>query len=640
MGNYTVQVTLNAALEASAYLVGASNGTLATAQPLDGSFQPLSSLGSATRGAVLGSTTSSSVTFASWNMNTNPGWTMQGQWAWGQPTGGGGLSYGYPDPTSGYTGTNVCGVNLSGDYSTTVGGPYYLITSAINCSGQTGVQLSFERWLNSDYRPMSRIRSTCPTTAAHRTNVYANPSTGAMTDDSWQLETYNISAVANNQPAVYIRWGYTRGGGHFALLRLEHRQRWLSGSVSPGGYYSVNLNAGDAITAGLNNLSGSGTAISLLSPTGATLASGASGPTNLSQVINGYSIPATGKYYLLVSGTSAAAYDMVVTRNAAFSLLPHGTSATAQALGSGIQAVLGNVGATGASTSVVVPNANATVEGDSNNGFPFNLANVGGGASQRYQQIYSATQFASGGVINALKFRLASGASPFSTTGINVEISLGYAATTVATASATFANNDGPNMVTVYDGLLSLSSTSTTSPSAFDIVINVAPLFNYNPALGDLLVDMSMLNSPSTAQFDAVDASNTAVARIWGGLTSATGTVDLNTAGLVTDFSFLPQEANDWYSINVPAACALLVLSTSTPGGGPGGGSGEFENGLSPLIQLYNPSGVLVATGTVEADRPQRDHQLRGAGGGRRTPSRSAARAAPRAITSSASERP
>ena len=59
-------------------------------------------------------------------MNTNPGWTMQGQWAWGQPTGGGGLSYGNPDPTAGYTGSDVCGVNLGGDYSTTVGGPYYL----------------------------------------------------------------------------------------------------------------------------------------------------------------------------------------------------------------------------------------------------------------------------------------------------------------------------------------------------------------------------------------------------------------------------------------------------------------------------------------------------------------------------------
>ncbi|MBU0641390.1 MAG: hypothetical protein KKB50_21225, partial [Planctomycetes bacterium] len=51
----------------------------------------------------------------SWNMDTNPVWTTQGLWAWGPPTGGGG-QHGGPDPTSGYTGSNVYGYNLSGDY--------------------------------------------------------------------------------------------------------------------------------------------------------------------------------------------------------------------------------------------------------------------------------------------------------------------------------------------------------------------------------------------------------------------------------------------------------------------------------------------------------------------------------------------
>src|SRR5208282_5576434 len=349
--------------------------------------------------------------------------------------------------------------------------------------------------------------------------------------------------------------------------------------------------------AGLENLSGSGTAISRWSPAGVDLANGAAGPTNLSQAISGFSIPATGRYYLLVTGEAAAAYDVVVTRNAAFSLLPHSTSATAQNISSpGV--VLGDLSATtGTSSSIVVPNANANIDGDGNNAFPFNLANYGA-PSMRYQQIYSATQFASGGVINALRFRPEDGTSPFSTSGIDVSIDLGYAATTVATASATFAANRGAGMVTVYDGLLSLSSTSTTSPPAFDIVINVAPLFNYNPSLGDLLVDISMRNEPSTAQFDAVDAGNKTTARIWGGLTSSTGTVDATYAGLVTEFSFIPAETNDWYSINVPTAGTPLNLATSTPGGG----SGEFENSLAPHIQLYDPSGNLVASGTVGPD--------------------------------------
>src|SRR5262249_8127508 len=55
VGIYTVQVTLNAALDTAAYLTGVSNGSLATAQPLDGSFVNLTPSASASRGAVMGS---------------------------------------------------------------------------------------------------------------------------------------------------------------------------------------------------------------------------------------------------------------------------------------------------------------------------------------------------------------------------------------------------------------------------------------------------------------------------------------------------------------------------------------------------------------------------------------------------------
>ncbi len=370
-----------------------------------------------------------------------------------------------------------------------------------------------------------------------------------------------------------------------------------SASATPWDhYYSVNLSAGDVITAGLDNLSGSGTAISLLSPTGASLAGGASGPTNLSQVIGGYSIPAGGTYYFLVTGEAAASYVVLITRNAAFSQLPHGTAVSTQNI-SGTGSVLGDIGPAAVS-SVVVPNANATVMGNTSNGFPFNIAYTGGYSSgMRYQQIYSASQFASAGIITALQFRLGSSASPFSTTGIDVQISLGYAATSVTTASTTFASNDGAGMVTVYNSSsLSLSSTSTSSPRAFDIVINVSPSFNYNPSLGNLIVDISMLNVPRTAQFDAVTGSTTTT-RVYGGLTSTTGSISVG-SGLVTKFSFAAQQPADWYAINVPTAGSALILATSTPADGPG----EFENTLSPHIQLFSPSGSLVATGTVGAD--------------------------------------
>ena len=86
-GQYTLQLTLNAAVEEEEHS-GASNNTFATAQPLDAAFLSLG--GSSQRAAVLGAT-SYPQPFLTWNMNSNPGWTISGgQWAFGHPTGGGG----------------------------------------------------------------------------------------------------------------------------------------------------------------------------------------------------------------------------------------------------------------------------------------------------------------------------------------------------------------------------------------------------------------------------------------------------------------------------------------------------------------------------------------------------------------------
>ncbi|MCP4537823.1 MAG: hypothetical protein GY832_11825, partial [Chloroflexi bacterium] len=81
----------------------------------------------------------------SWNMDTDPGWTTEDQWAWGQPTGGGG-EHGENDPSSGATGNNVYGYNLSGDYANSLS-ESHLTTTAIDCTGFTDTKLKFQRWL-------------------------------------------------------------------------------------------------------------------------------------------------------------------------------------------------------------------------------------------------------------------------------------------------------------------------------------------------------------------------------------------------------------------------------------------------------------------------------------------------------------
>jgi YVTN family beta-propeller protein len=151
------------------------------------------------------------------NMDTNPGWTISGgQWAFGHPTGQGGASHGRPDPANGYTGSNVIGVNLAGDYSTTAGGPYYVTTPAINCSGYTNVNLDFMRWLNTDFPSYAYATLDVSNNGSSWTNIYTNPSNTEVADNAWQHMTYNLSSVADNHSTVYLRWGYQIGSSAYA----------------------------------------------------------------------------------------------------------------------------------------------------------------------------------------------------------------------------------------------------------------------------------------------------------------------------------------------------------------------------------------------------------------------------------------
>ena len=58
--------------------------------------------------------------------------------------------------------------------------------------------------------------------------------------------------------------------------------------------------------------------------------------------------------------------------------------------------------------------------------------------SMRYQQIYSHTQFASGGFINAISFRRGSGDPAFLPSSMNVQIDIGYAAIYLASDESGF----------------------------------------------------------------------------------------------------------------------------------------------------------------------------------------------------------
>ena len=155
------------------------------------------------------------VTYYSQPLDLDPGWTTQGQWQFGPPTGQGGASYGHPDPSSGYTGDNVYGVNLAGDYSTTIGGPYYLLMGPIDLSDVVGTHLKFMRWLNSDYAPYVTNRVEVSSNGTDWVGVWSNGDS-EYTDNAWVPCEYDIAGIVDGHSNVYVRWSYQVGTGAWA----------------------------------------------------------------------------------------------------------------------------------------------------------------------------------------------------------------------------------------------------------------------------------------------------------------------------------------------------------------------------------------------------------------------------------------
>ena len=166
----------------------------------------------------------------SWNMDTNPGWTTQGLWAWGAPTGGGG-QHGGADPTNGYTGSNVYGYNLSGDYENDLY-EKHLTSNPINCSTLSSVSLKFQRWLGVESPTYDVAYVKISNNGATWTTLWQN--FAEVTDASWILQNFDISSEADGQSTVYLRWtmGTTDGSYQYCGWNIDDVEIWGIDAVS------------------------------------------------------------------------------------------------------------------------------------------------------------------------------------------------------------------------------------------------------------------------------------------------------------------------------------------------------------------------------------------------------------------------
>lgn len=150
-----------------------------------------------------------------YDLSSDPGWSTQGDWAYGAPGG-------YPNPDAGISGTNVYGYNLTGNYPDNLGTEDGLTTTAIDCSNLENVSVAYFRWLGVEESIYDHAYVRVSNDGSNWTTVWENPDT-TLAGGRWAYVNHDISAVADGQPAVYVRWvmGTTDVGLNFCGWNID-----------------------------------------------------------------------------------------------------------------------------------------------------------------------------------------------------------------------------------------------------------------------------------------------------------------------------------------------------------------------------------------------------------------------------------
>jgi hypothetical protein len=202
--------------------------------------------------------------------------------------------------------------------------------------------------------------------------------------------------------------------------------------------------------------------------------------------------------------------------------------------------------------TAVVPSSRQASDGNSDNLFPFSVGQFPYGLqSMRYQQVYAASEFTAAGgpvLITRISFRPdADWGGPFDGVLPEVQINLSTTKAGPDTLSTTFSANVGADDTMVHSGPLHLSSLfsrSLSGPMDFDINITLATPFLYDPAAGNLLLDVRNIGGGILGvAFDAEQQRGDSTSCIFS--TGINGVQDLQgfnanifSFGLVTQFTF------------------------------------------------------------------------------------------------------
>ncbi|MBV9617765.1 MAG: hypothetical protein JO201_01000, partial [Verrucomicrobia bacterium] len=177
---------------------------------------------------------------------------------------------------------------------------------------------------------------------------------------------------------------------------------------------------------------------------------------------------------------------------------------------------------------LIVPNEWSSAFGDAGNQFPFFSDQP-----MRYQQVYDASQFSrlnrGGGLINRIAFRGHGPGTPFTGTVPQLQVNLSTTSKSPDRLSSTFGDNVGADDMQVFSGPLSAAVTLRGDVTSFEVVINFTTPFYYNPAKGNLLLDIRNSQGgtevpPLMQELDGTSATGDSISRVYnyGDVTATT----------------------------------------------------------------------------------------------------------------------
>jgi len=141
------------------------------------------------------------------DMSTDPGWTMDPPANPNNPGWAFGIPQGTNDPRDrqcyGYNHTTV----NNGNYPNNMAATEWLTTTPLDFTGYTGVTLEFLRYLGVESASYDHAYIEISNDGGLTWNTVWSHTGGTINDTGWTLVSYDISTWADNQPNVMVRWG-------------------------------------------------------------------------------------------------------------------------------------------------------------------------------------------------------------------------------------------------------------------------------------------------------------------------------------------------------------------------------------------------------------------------------------------------